>query len=199
MYRSILYGSDSYLTTSGWRETVKRGYPCRPDGSPLPWMNFAIIQFLEERLTKEMRLFEYGSGYSTLFYASLVGEVISVENDREWYATITRQLPDNAKVFFAAADVDGDYCRAIVGAADSIDIVVVDGRDRVNSFKQGLLSLNETGVIILDDSMRERYKPAHDLAHENGFRAINFYGLKPQGISNERSTLFYRQVNCLGI
>ncbi len=54
-----------FLHKSGWMESKKRNYPCRSNGNELPWMNFSVIAFLEERLNKDQSLFEFGSGYST--------------------------------------------------------------------------------------------------------------------------------------
>jgi tRNA A58 N-methylase Trm61 len=39
-----------------------------------------------------MRVFEYGSGGSTVFFANLVQEVISVEHDRGWYQKLQEEL-----------------------------------------------------------------------------------------------------------
>jgi hypothetical protein len=199
MYRSILFGSDSYLSVTGWRETVKRGYPCRADGSPLPWMNYAVIALLEERLAKDMKLFEFGSGYSTLFYADLAGTVTAVENDRTWHGRISEKAPPNVNVLHVEADVDGDYCRSIHLSGEKYDVVIVDGRDRVNCFGQAMTAIAEDGVVLLDDSFRDRYAEAHDVAREQGFAAMNLRGLKPQGISMDQSTLYYRRANCLRI
>ena len=69
-------GADRFITS------YKINIPCRPDGTPLPWMNYNAISFLEERLTKDLCLLEYGSGYSTPFFASFVKTVVSVECDR---------------------------------------------------------------------------------------------------------------------
>lgn len=49
-----------------------------------PWLTFAAIQFLEKTLRKDMRVYEYGAGGSTLFFAKRVKEVISVEHDQIW-------------------------------------------------------------------------------------------------------------------
>ena len=64
----FLTNRDCYLKTTGFLNTYQKGYPCKLDGSPLPWMNYAVINFLDERLNKELKLFEYGSGYSTLYF-----------------------------------------------------------------------------------------------------------------------------------
>ena len=72
------------LRKLGYIESVKTQKPCRKNGSPIPWMNYAVIQFLEERLADDLSLFEYGSGNSTCFYASLVKDVVSIEMDEQW-------------------------------------------------------------------------------------------------------------------
>ena len=135
-------------------------------------MNYPVITLIQGRLNKNMRLFEYGSGYSTLFFAKLVGDVVSVEYDLTWYEKISKELPKNARVMFVKNDVDGSYCRAIHQVHEFFDVVVVDGRDRVNCIKQALAKLNESGVILLDDSQREDYKEGIDHTVRQGFKRL---------------------------
>jgi len=196
---TLLAKGDSYLHSTGWIESKRRGYPCRPDGSELPWMNYAVIAFLERRLNKTLSVFEYGSGYSTLFYARRVRNVISVEYDQAWIASIGPRLPPNANVLFVPDDVDGDYCRAIARSGDSFDVVVVDGKDRENCVKQSMQALSSRGVIVLDDSQRAKYAPAISYAQDNGYLTVDFEGLKPTESSWFRSTILYRRENCLGL
>jgi hypothetical protein len=196
---TLLAKGDSYLHSTGWIESKRRGYPCRPDGSELPWMNYAVIAFLERRLNKNLSVFEYGSGYSTLFYARRVRNVISVEYDQAWIASIGPRLPPNASVLFVPDDVDGDYCRAIARSGDSFDVVVVDGKDRENCVKQSMQALSSRGVIVLDDSQRAGYAPAISYAQDNGYLTVDFEGLKPTESSWFRSTILYRRENCLGL
>jgi hypothetical protein len=70
---------------------------CQKDGAgPLadgrPWVTFAAIRFLEQVLRKDMRVWEYGSGGSTLFFAARVGEVFSVEHDPEWAEKVSEAI-----------------------------------------------------------------------------------------------------------
>jgi predicted O-methyltransferase YrrM len=162
-------------------------------------MNYSVIALLNERLTSEMSVFEYGSGYSTLYFASRVRTVASVEHSEEWRDSLLGELPDNATVMFRERDSDGAYCRAIHDGSDPYDVVVVDGRDRVNSLKQSIDRLSPGGVVLLDDSNRPAYSAAHDHARAAGFRALHFQGLKPRGKIMDESTLFYRDGNCFGI
>jgi len=100
LYKKIIRNQKSALNTSGWLESFKRGYPCDLRGDPLPWMNYAVIALLNERLNRSMQLFEFGSGYSTKFYAKRVALVTSVEYDLDWYELLNSDKPDNVSLLY---------------------------------------------------------------------------------------------------
>ena len=197
--RAILVAKESYLRTTGWLYTFRQRAPKREDGSPLPWMNYAIISIFESRLTNDLTVFEYGSGMSTLFFAERTKEVHSVEYDPEWYREIIDLAPSNVTVELIPQDVNGDYCNSIGSGGRDYDLVVIDGRDRVNCFKCALSRLTDRGVIILDDSDRERYMSVFPLARSNGFKNLDIVGLKPSGFEAYQTTIFYRPGYCLDI
>jgi hypothetical protein len=176
IYRHQLRNKDSYLNVTGWSRSIVEKRPCRSDGCAVPWMNYQVTTLFQNRLNKDMRLFEYGSGYSTLFFAKLVVDVVSLEDDLTWYEKISKELPKNARVMFVKSDINGTYCRAIHQVDGLFDLVVVDGRDRVNCIKQALGKLNEGGVIGLDDSHRERYQEGIDQLCREGFKRLDIEG-----------------------
>lgn len=195
----LLFKRDSSLVTLGWFQSQLQGHPCRGDGSPLPWMNYSVIHFLETRLRNDLTLFEYGSGYSTLFFGQRVAEVTAVEHDSTWQQAISPQTPANARVLYQALDYDGDYCRAVAQSGQKYDLVVVDGRDRVRCTIQACDCLSPQGVILLDDSDRFKYQAGIQYLRERGFRQLDFRGLKPVDHAEGQTSLFYRPNNCLGI
>lgn len=196
----LLVKSDSYLLSTGLIKSYERGYPCRKDGSPLPWMNYAIITFLEERLKKEFKIFEYGSGYSTLFFSSLVDRVVSVEYSQDWYEKLKKQITsDRIKLIYQKYQENGEYCRLIEREGETFDIVVIDGRDRVRCALNSISALSEKGVIIFDDTTRDRYQEVFDFLFKQGFKKIDFEGIQPAGFKLARTSIFYRTDNCLGI
>lgn len=95
--------------------------------------------------------------------------------------------------------MDGSYCRAVVETDQLFDVIIIDGRDRVNCIKQAINKLSDQGVMILDDSARPWYSEAFEHAKSKGFRVISFEGIKPTGASIYRTSIFYRTDNCLGI
>ena len=196
---TLLFDRDSYLVQTGFINTHKVGLPCKPDGKPLPWMNYSVITFFDGHLEKNINLFEFGSGYSTLFFAERVEHVIAVEYDREWFTKIKCIAPQNVTIIFCEKDYDGIYCHTIKEMNKLFDMIIVDGRDRVNCIKQAHNCLTSKGVIILDDSQRPQYKSGIEFLLSNGFKNIEFEGLEPCGFSISKTTIFYKGNNCLGL
>lgn len=198
-YTTLIRNRNSYLYSTGWMQSLQEARPTDPAHNPIPWMNFPVIRLLERRLRKDMVLFEFGSGHSTRFYAGRVRSVISVEHDEAWLRLVREHMPENVQILHRELDVDGRYCRAISEAGSGFDVVVVDGRDRVNCVKQALPALSPGGVLLLDDSQRERYREAVEFATARGFRALELEGLKATDCGIDQTTIFYRDGNCLGL
>jgi hypothetical protein len=196
----LVYSKRSMLRELGWVESVRTRKPCRRDGSPLPWMNYHVIGFLEQRLTQDLSMFEYGSGNSTMFYASKVGYVKSIETDEGWYSYVRDTMPENVDLeLFTRTDGSVNYCE-ISGQQDrKYDIVVVDAEERTECLMHADKAVSERGVILLDDATPEVHGPGMEHLTSRGFRRLDFEGLKPASIRAYRTSIFYRDGNCLGI
>lgn len=198
-YRLLVADRNSYLHQTGWLKSLEQKMSVDGNGSEIPWMNYPVVRFLRERLGKELELFEFGSGNSTTFYARLVKNVTSVEYNESWLQRVKERAPANVKLIYQKEDVDGAYCRSVHLSGRKYDVVIVDGRDRVNCIRQAVDTLSDQGVILLDDSHREKYADGIRHAQEKGFFVLPFEGLKPGGNGIERTTLFYRRNNCVGL
>jgi len=196
---TLLVNKKSYLRSTGYLNSFRNGYPCDLQGEALPWMNYPVIAFLKERLNKKLNIFEYGSGYSTQFYATRVNYVTSLEYNQLWYERIKPTLPENVALLFQKSDIDGKYCRVIQKNDTKYQVIIIDGDDRENCIQQCLGSLNHDGVIILDDSQRDVYANSILFLERKGFKRIHFEGLKPKGKAMDQTTIFYRDGNCFGI
>jgi hypothetical protein len=197
--RLLIHQRQSYLHTTGWMESLRRRRPVDNDGGPLPWMNYAAIRVLKERLRDDHVVFEYGTGSSTEFFSRRAMAVTSVEHDPLWHERLHRSLPVNATVILKSHDIDGDYCRSILASGTRYDVVIVDGVDRVHCLLRCADALTARGVVVLDDSDRAAYSPGVSFLLGLGFRAICLEGLKPTGAKNECTTIFYRDGNCFGL
>ena len=188
-----------YFRTRGLLASMARGRPVDAGGDPLPLLSYPMIDLLAERLTSSLKVFEYGAGGSTRFFASRVGSVVSVEHDQRWIDELTPHLPSTVTILHHAADTDGAYAAAIGDVSGPYDVVLVDGRDRLNCVRHAVAAVSEAGVILIDDTDRSRYGDAIDIGVQAGFRRLDFGGLRPGGVRESCTTLLYRPGNCLGI
>ena len=195
----LLYINHSYLVTSGLMESYRCGYPCKADGTAVPWMNYSLITLLEERLTEDIKLLEFGSGYSTLFFSRLVGSVTSIESEVEWFETTRQMVGDSADLFLVESTETESYRKVLEQLDDHFDVILIDGRNRVSCAVLTSDMVTERGVILFDDSMREEYKEGIDHLVNKGFKRLDFEGIKPTSIKLYRTTLFYKPGNCLGL
>ncbi|HLP36084.1 hypothetical protein [Lacibacter sp.] len=54
-----------------------------------PWLVFDAIDFLSNWLRKDMVVFEYGSGGSSLFISDRVNKLYSVEHNEQWFGNVS--------------------------------------------------------------------------------------------------------------
>ena len=188
-----------YLKESGWIESFEEQEPLSMNGDPLPWITLLCLDFIESRLNKSMSVFEYGAGNSTLYFSKLVGNVASVEHNQEWFDKISRESESNISIRYCSLKYNDDYCRSVLKISSYFDLIVVDGRDRVNCIKNCVESLTHDGVIILDDSEREKYKEGIDYLTSRGFKKIDFWGIALGLTYRKCTTIFYKSNNCFGI
>ena len=198
--RSFLsFGTKGYLAEIGWIKAFETKSPVDLEGNPIPWVTYSFIDFIKERITKNHVVFEFGSGNSTLFYAKHTANVVSVEHDKDWFENIKQLAPVNSEMIFSDLVYDGNYCRVPVKCEQKFNIIIVDGRDRVNCCKNSLGALTEDGVVVLDDSEREQYSEAVNFLINEGFKHLSFSGISPGFFYRKSTSVFYKDVNCLGI
>lgn len=184
------------LLEEGWFESYKTKTPLDKEGNPIPWTTYSFIDFIRTRLKSSQNVFEYGSGYSTLFFAPRVSSVTSCEHDKNWYQDMKRKIPTNCALIFAE---DEAYEKSIAGTGTQYDIIFVDGIRRNECISSALPFLTKEGVIVLDDSERPEYEDGRKVLTDAGFKYIDFYGIAPGILFKKSTTVFYRPDNTLQI
>lgn len=166
------------------------------DGMVNPWWGKTTVELVRKKLTKNIRVFEWGSGNSTLFWSQYVGSVVSVEHDLKWYERMKEIVPNNVKLKYCKLEYGGEYCKKILDEKEKFDIILIDGRDRVNCALNSIEHLNERGIIIWDDTQREAYQDGYEFIKKHGFKQLELRGIIYGVPSFEGSTsIFYREDN----
>jgi hypothetical protein len=188
-----------YLESVGWVNSYERHASVDADDNPIPWYRYTAIDFFAERTRPDQKVFEFGSGNSTLWWAKRVESVTAVEHNPDWARRISESSPENVEVMEVALESDGDYCRTPLRLGEEFNVLIIDGRDRVNCALNCLPALAPDGVIIWDDSHRRRYGHGIRFLESEGFRRIRFTGLGPISANPGETSILYRPQNCFQI
>ncbi|MDF5731734.1 MAG: hypothetical protein PUP92_27940 [Rhizonema sp. PD38] len=120
------------------------------DGSPIPWYTYPSIDYIKQLNFLEKEVFEYGSGYSSIFWAERCKSLVSVEDNEDWYNRIKIKLPVNVDYYFI--NDTKSYINLILNNDKKFDVIIIDGSHRYECAVVARDQLSETGMIILDNS-----------------------------------------------
>lgn len=136
----------------------------------LPWISYGAIDFLDGYLKPNMTVCEYGSGGSTLFFASRVARVISTEHQQIWCDRVRQKLQansaNNVNLQLVECDLsqtpDFENSPYVQSLRDTeADAILIDGLEdwskynlRPLCFAIAETCIKKGGIIILDDSWR---------------------------------------------
>lgn len=177
-----------------------------------PWITFLAMKWLEDRIHPRFSVLEYGSGGSTLFFASRCRHVVTVEHDPSWAAAMrsaidsfgyrvdlrlvppelnqsiptipSQRFPDPGADFSAYVSVASEF------PDDSFDVISIDGRARCACIAACRSKLKPGGMLMLDNSERADYSIAADLL--DGWTRHDFFGIGLVNIEPWCTTIWCR-------
>lgn len=164
------------------------------DGRPLPWYTYPVIEYLSQFDYSQKRIFEFGCGYSSLFWAERAEKVVSIEDNPQWFEKWQREF-NRPNLDVRQRDDGEEYCRAVAEDGEVYDVIVIDGKRRADCACYAIERLNEGGLIILDDSDRvntsQEYKNAVTILRGAGLLQVDFYGFCPMNVYTKTTSLFF--------
>lgn len=175
----------------------------------VPWWTYRAIDrvdgFLGSR--RGAKVFEYGSGASTVWLAKRAASVISIEHDADWYPIVeeraaglgnvdlrlitTDQIPARDPVYLSLKEGQVGhsfraYAEAIDATGEQFDLIVIDGRVRAACLRHARSHLAKGGLIVFDNSRRDRYDQA---IKSSGMKESAYPGLTPSLPYPDKTTL----------
>lgn len=159
----------------GQRLSMERKSSVNAAGDPIPWYTYPALENLAQFDFSGCRVFEYGCGHSSLWWASRATQVYSVEHEPQWAATITAAAPGNLKVIHATTKAD--YVAAITMHDGPYEVIVIDGRWRLACAQTAPDHLCAGGLIIFDNA--DWYVEAPAVLAAKGFIRMDFSGFGP--------------------
>lgn len=167
----------------------------------IPWWTYGAIDAVQKNLESlggRARVFEFGSGASTVWLGRRSAEVHSVEHDAS-FAGIMRRVLVNADVMDTVKLIEArptttahpqvrsgrrgednldfaGYVDALAKVGGEFDVICVDGRARVACALASVEHLAPGGILVWDDSQRPRYS---DGIRRTGLKVNRFRGFAP--------------------
>lgn len=144
-----------------------------------PFFSFEAVEWLNKFLTKDMKVFEWGSGGSTIYFSKKVNTLISIEVSPEWHDKVSKVLKKNNitncqyllkipeasdspnypsnKLEHKGLDFES-YCKTIDEYPNGyFDLIVVDGAVRSFCIRHAFKKIRQGGFLFLDDSEEKRH------------------------------------------
>ncbi|HEX2903891.1 MAG TPA: hypothetical protein VHO01_10600 [Jatrophihabitans sp.] len=169
--------------TKHWVYSLTRAYDSLAIAElDVPWWTYRAIDVVESWLAAHphpIRVYEYGSGASTLWLAKRADEIYSVEHHREFGEFIGGSFAGHDNIHFRVvppvssanpeigsrkegnAGLDfSAYVRSIDDVPGQFSLIVIDGRAREACLGQAASRLETGGIIVFDNTRRKRYREA---------------------------------------
>lgn len=172
----------------------------------MPWIPFDAIDFIGTRSSGISRVFEYGSGGSTLFWMERGISCVSIEHDRHWYERMKKLVGNSPLVDLRLAEpelgcigagnpgVPSDYASSDASGVGknyrhyasqidefpeaSFDLVLIDGRARPSCIRHSASKVRLDGMLFVDNSNRPHYFE-HTQVYLEEFERRRFFGATP--------------------
>lgn len=166
------------------------------EGHPIPWYTYPAIEYLSQFDYSAKKIFEYGCGNSSLFWAERAAFVTSVEDNPQWFDKWQKEFhAPNLEILWR--DEGEIYENAIFEKDCLYDVIIVDGKRREKCCAAAVRRLAPEGMIILDDSDRintsQEYVKAVQELKKADLIQIDFYGFCPMNNYTKTTSLFLRR------
>jgi len=113
-FKTLSLTYNQYQSIKEWDCIDKRG-------RAIAWYTYSAIEYLSNLDFSNKAILEYGSGNSSIFWASRAREVISIESDREWFLKISKKALKNQQIFLIQDSRDSSTQNSGAQSIDSIE------------------------------------------------------------------------------
>lgn len=154
-----------------------------------PWLVPSAVSWLDENIQSDWKIFEFGCGYSTIWYSKRCYSITGVEDYLEWFDFIKGKIVSsnigNCDLIFTPSVSPlsiGDF------QDDFFDLVIVDSaKNRVECAMASVSKIKKGGYLLFDDTDKLEYQDIDFLKKCN---VLRFVGIKPTPLTCVETSLF---------
>ncbi len=168
--RNILLGMSLFLSApsyviSSMPSSVNEWQWIDDDGLVFPWFTKPFLEVLRTWDIKDWEVFEWGTGYSTIWFAKHCKSVVSIETNPKWLVAIQERLDELQLSNVVLKQRNGSFPFDIGGGGEDsslinsidedeklYDCIVIDSIHRNTCAVYALKHIKPHGIIILDNA-----------------------------------------------
>ena len=183
----LTFITDKLRNDYGFLESSRSDVPVNNKNQIMPMYTYPCYEWLDSIDWTDSKVFEFGTGYSTIWWQNKKADYYGVEDDVEWYQRIIKLI--NGKQLKVKYEIDlKKYMKTIYDYDFKFDVIVIDGQVRFDCIKPALEKIKDNGMIIYDNS--DWHKSSKEELDKTDLIPIHFHGFKPIHVDSETTSCY---------
>ena len=177
---------DKLRNEFGFLESSRSSIPVDGYGNVMPLYSYPCYEYIRSMDWKNANIFEFGCGYSSIWWDNVDANVYGVDSNDEWINKIQSSVSGHLNIELAN---DGEeYTTSIYRHNLKYDVIVIDGMYRYDCVEPSLDCLANDGMVILDNS--EWHTNTKELLDNSDLMPVHFHGMKPIHVDIETTSCY---------
>jgi hypothetical protein len=180
----LAYLFDKLRYNFGFLESVRTQIPVNGSGETMPMYTYPCYEYLNSMNWEGADVFEYGTGFSTIWWKNHGANIYGVEHNKNWYEKINgKELG-----YITLENSIHNYPHSINIFDKQFDVIVIDGLVRYQCVPPALKNLKSGGIIIFDNS--DWHSNTKELLDTKDLIPIHFHGFKPTHVDSQTTSIY---------
>jgi len=180
----LAYLFDKLRHNFGFLESVRTQIPVNGSGETMPMYTYPCYEYLNSMNWEGADVFEYGTGFSTIWWKNHGANIYGVEHNKNWYEKINgKELG-----YITLENSIHNYPHSINIFDKQFDVIVIDGLVRYQCVPPALKNLKSGGIIIFDNS--DWHSNTKELLDTKDLIPIHFHGFKPTHVDSQTTSIY---------
>lgn len=184
-----IWNAVSLISQYGMVASARKFQPVDANGDPIPWYTYPAIEYLKNHNFSGVKVFEYGSGNSSIFFKNLGADISSVEEDQNWYDTQIK----NGHTSCVHIEKKDDYVSSVIKYSDA-DIIVIDGGWRIECAEflaEKIIDRKINPSIVIFDNSEWFPNSIRYLEEKTNWLRVDFCGFTPINPYCSTTSMFF--------
>jgi hypothetical protein len=180
----LAYLFDKLRHNFGFLESVRTQISVNGSGETMPMYTYPCYEYLNSINWEGADVFEYGTGFSTIWWKNHGANIYGVEHNKNWYEKINgKELG-----YITLENSIHNYPHSINIFDKQFDVIVIDGLVRYQCVPPALKNLKSGGIIIFDNS--DWHSNTKELLDTKDLIPIHFHGFKPTHVDSQTTSIY---------